>query len=32
MTASVAYTIFYVLLELAAFGAVVALRGGADGG
>ncbi len=26
------YTIFYVLIELGAFGAVVALRGGADGG
>ena len=33
VTATVAYTVFYVLMELAAFGAVVALRGGgADGG
>lgn len=33
LTATVAYTIFYVLIELAAFGSVVALRGGAaDGG
>jgi NADH-quinone oxidoreductase subunit N len=29
---TVAYTAFYVLLEIGAFGAVVALRGGADGG
>jgi NADH-quinone oxidoreductase subunit N len=33
VTATVAYAIFYVLIELAAFGAVAALRGGdADGG
>src|SRR5690606_5838087 len=32
VTAALAYTIFYVLLEIAAFGAVVALRGEADGG
>lgn len=33
LTATVAYTIFYVLIELAAFGSVVALRdGAADGG
>jgi NADH-quinone oxidoreductase subunit N len=31
-TAALAYTVFYVLLELGAFGAVVALRGSADGG
>ncbi len=30
--AALAYTVFYVLLELAAFAAVVALRGRADGG
>jgi NADH-quinone oxidoreductase subunit N len=33
VAATVAYTVFYVLMELAAFGAVVALRpAGADGG
>jgi NADH-quinone oxidoreductase subunit N len=33
VSATVAYTVFYVLMELAAFGAVVALRpAGADGG
>jgi NADH-quinone oxidoreductase subunit N len=33
VTATFAYAIFYVLIELAAFGSVVALRGGAaDGG
>jgi len=32
VAATVAYTVFYVLLELAAFGAVVALRPGDDGG
>jgi NADH-quinone oxidoreductase subunit N len=32
VAATVAYTIFYVLLELAAFGAVIALRGDRDGG
>lgn len=31
-TAVLAYTVFYVALELGAFGAVVALRGAADGG
>jgi NADH-quinone oxidoreductase subunit N len=30
--ATLAYAVFYVLLELGAFGAVVALRGPADGG
>jgi NADH-quinone oxidoreductase subunit N len=30
--ASLAYTVFYVLLELGAFGAVIALRGARDGG
>jgi NADH-quinone oxidoreductase subunit N len=30
--AVLAYTVFYVLLELGAFGAIVALRGSADGG
>src|SRR5256885_10871554 len=30
--ATLAYTFFYVLLELGAFAAVVALRGGSDGG
>jgi NADH-quinone oxidoreductase subunit N len=29
---TLAYTIFYVVLEIAAFGAVIALRGAADGG
>jgi NADH-quinone oxidoreductase subunit N len=32
VSAALAYAAFYVLLELAAFGAVVALRGAADGG
>jgi NADH-quinone oxidoreductase subunit N len=32
VSAVLAYTVFYVLLELGAFGAVVALRGAADGG
>jgi NADH-quinone oxidoreductase subunit N len=32
VSATIAYTVFYVLLELAAFGAVAALRPGADGG
>jgi NADH-quinone oxidoreductase subunit N len=32
VAATVAYAIFYVLLEIAAFGAVVALRGTGDGG
>jgi NADH-quinone oxidoreductase subunit N len=32
VSATVAYTVFYVMIELAAFGSVVALRGGADGG
>ncbi|MGH3682133.1 MAG: NADH-quinone oxidoreductase subunit N, partial [Natronosporangium sp.] len=32
VTATIAYTIFYVMIELAAFGSVVALRGGGDGG
>jgi NADH-quinone oxidoreductase subunit N len=32
LAATVAYTAFYVLLELGAFAAVVALRGPADGG
>jgi NADH-quinone oxidoreductase subunit N len=32
VAATIAYTVFYVLLEFAAFGAVVALRGAADGG
>jgi NADH-quinone oxidoreductase subunit N len=31
-SAALAYTVFYVLLELVAFAAVVALRGRADGG
>ena len=30
--ATLAYTVFYVLLELGAFGAVIALRGARDGG
>jgi NADH-quinone oxidoreductase subunit N len=30
--ATVAYAVFFVLLELAAFGAVIALRGDSDGG
>jgi NADH-quinone oxidoreductase subunit N len=32
VAASVAYTVFYVLMELGAFAAVVALRSSADGG
>jgi len=32
VSAVLAYTCLYVVLELAAFGAVIALRGGADGG
>jgi NADH-quinone oxidoreductase subunit N len=32
VTAVLAYAIFYVLLELGAFGAVIALRGAGDGG
>jgi NADH-quinone oxidoreductase subunit N len=32
VAATIAYTIFYVMIELAAFGSVVVLRGGADGG
>jgi NADH-quinone oxidoreductase subunit N len=32
IAASVAYTVFYVVMELSAFAAVVALRGSADGG
>jgi NADH-quinone oxidoreductase subunit N len=32
VAATVAYTVFYVLLEIGAFGAVVALRPGGDGG
>jgi NADH-quinone oxidoreductase subunit N len=32
VAATVAYTIFYVVLEIGAFASVVALRGGADGG
>jgi NADH-quinone oxidoreductase subunit N len=32
VAATVGYTIFFVLLELAAFGAVIALRGDRDGG
>ncbi|BCB86693.1 hypothetical protein Psuf_040060 [Phytohabitans suffuscus] len=32
VAATVAYTVFYVILEIAAFGAVVALRPGDDGG
>ncbi|MCW6005073.1 NADH-quinone oxidoreductase subunit N [Micromonospora sp. CPCC 205371] len=32
VAATLAYTVFYVVLELAAFGAVVALRPGEDGG
>lgn len=31
VTATVAYTVFYVLIELGAFGAVIALRGGVAG-
>jgi NADH-quinone oxidoreductase subunit N len=32
VAATIAYTVFYVLLELGAFGTVVALRGAGDGG
>jgi NADH-quinone oxidoreductase subunit N len=32
VTAVLAYTVFYLIMELGAFGAVVALRGSADGG
>ena len=32
VAATVAYTIFYVVLEIGAFASVVALRGGGDGG
>ncbi len=32
VAATVAYTVFYVVLELAAFGSVIAWRGAADGG
>jgi NADH-quinone oxidoreductase subunit N len=32
VTASLAYAVFYVALELLAFAAVIALRGGTDGG
>jgi NADH-quinone oxidoreductase subunit N len=32
VAATIAYTIFFVILELAAFGAVIALRGDRDGG
>ena len=32
VTAVLAYTIFYIVMELGAFGAVVALRGAGDGG
>ena len=32
VSAVLAYTVFYILLELGAFGAVVALRGAEDGG
>jgi NADH-quinone oxidoreductase subunit N len=32
VTAALAYAVFYVLLELGAFGAVIALRGASDGG
>ena len=32
VAATVGYTVFYVILEIGAFGAVVALRGGQDGG
>jgi NADH-quinone oxidoreductase subunit N len=32
VAATLAYTVFYVLMELGAFGAVVALRGADDGG
>jgi NADH-quinone oxidoreductase subunit N len=32
VAAVIGYTVFYVVLELGAFGAVIALRGGRDGG
>jgi NADH-quinone oxidoreductase subunit N len=32
VAATVGYTVFYVILEIAAFGAVIALRGADDGG
>lgn len=32
VTAALSYTVFYVILELLAFGAVIALRGATDGG
>jgi NADH-quinone oxidoreductase subunit N len=32
VAATVAYTVFYLVMELGAFGSVVALRGAADGG
>src|SRR5690606_22903348 len=32
VAATLAYTVFYIVMELGAFGAVVALRGHADGG
>jgi NADH-quinone oxidoreductase subunit N len=32
VAATLAYTVFYIVLELGAFGAVVALRGSLDGG
>jgi len=32
VSAVLAYTVFYILLELGAFGAVIALRGAGDGG
>jgi NADH-quinone oxidoreductase subunit N len=32
VSATIAYAVFYVMIELAAFGSVVALRGDADGG
>ncbi len=32
VAATIAYTVFYVVLELAAFGSVIAWRGAADGG
>ncbi len=32
VAATLGYTVFYLLLELGAFGAVIALRGGEDGG
>ncbi|MGH3736025.1 MAG: NADH-quinone oxidoreductase subunit N, partial [Micromonosporaceae bacterium] len=32
ITATLAYTVFYVLLELVAFGSLIGMRGAADGG